>query len=90
MDHKEAGLLTDAIFIAFSIESLQTTQNYGCKSIGEFPFCIPSRRMAFERSDGSPGSQPSHSNAIVYIPGTKDRRKQFNKTFQDLGIIINL
>lgn len=89
MEHKERGLLKEAIFLAFSLEALQSTQGKDCSSIGEFTLCIPKKRIAFDKPDGTKGSVPSHSNVIVYIPGTVNNRDKFVKAFETLGIIIN-
>jgi hypothetical protein len=77
------GSVTSAIFVAFSIELLQTTQ------IGEagqapaslpldFPICFPARRVAYLRHEDSGqfrrASSPPHASAIVYLPQrTKER-----------------
>lgn len=75
---------TQAIFLAFSLEALQTTQS-SKHSIGEYPFCVPKKRIRFMRGD-SVGPAPSHSNVIVYI-GFKPAR--FARVFSDLGVIVN-
>ena len=89
MQERDSGLLTHGIFLCFSIEALQHTQRLGCPSIGEFPFCVPRQRIKFDRPDGTQGPAPSHSNAIVYVPGTVDKREVFRKVFGTEGIIIN-
>ena len=53
-----------AIYIGFNLEQLQTTQNYHKDSIALFPFCVPKKRVAFDRLDGTKGKAPSHSNII--------------------------
>lgn len=79
---------THGAFMAFSIEALQNTQGKGCPSIGEFPFCVPAKRIRFEGHAGK--NSPSHSNAIVYVPGSIDRRADFKDVFSQLGIVINV
>ena len=67
-----------AIFVAFSIEVLQTSQS------GSYGFgfadrvCVPRSRIKFR----GPGSSPSHANAIFYLGpyGTL-----FEEVFRSLG-----
>lgn len=75
-----------AIFICFSIEAMQTTQK-SIMSVGEFPFCVPRKRIAFDRPDGTRGSSPSHCNLIVYVPNTKDESAAFWNVFSELGMV---
>jgi hypothetical protein len=90
MDYREAGHLTHAIFLAFSVDALQTTQGKGCKPIAEFPFCVPAKRIAFVHSDdGAVKEAPSHSNMIVYVPGSVDRTEEFSRIFSSLGAVLN-
>lgn len=81
------GELTHAIFMAFSIEAMQTTQGKGCPSIGEFPICVPRKRIAFYNSAWNVGPAPSHSNLIAYVPGRIDRTETFREAFSELGLV---
>jgi hypothetical protein len=83
MSHHETGLMTDAIFMAFSAEALQYTQA-SPKAITDFTFCVPDKRIRFIHPDGRSES-PSHANVIVYVPGTVDATDSFIQTFQDVG-----
>ncbi len=87
MHHKQTTPgFTDAIYLAFSAEALQNTQNKGYPALGEFPICIPSKRIRF---DGHCKKiSPSHSNVIAYIPGARDNTKVFRKVFSSLGTVI--
>jgi hypothetical protein len=85
MEYRDSGSLKHAIFMCFSIEAAQNTQGKGCKSILEFPFCIPQRRIRFDSREGT-FSSPSHSNAIIYIPGQINKTAEFIKHFSDLGL----
>lgn len=89
MKHRDRGHLKHAIFLAFSIEALQTTQNKGCKSIAEFPFCVPSSRIKFVSPDNKELQSPSHSNMIIYVPGTADLTDKFYSIFHSLGNVLN-
>lgn len=86
----ESGDVNHAMFMAFSIEALQSTQKLGKRSIGEFMFCVPSKRIKFDTPEGLPDKHsPSHSNMLVYVPGIVDRSKIFIEQFESLGVIIN-
>lgn len=85
MSYASAGHLKHALFMAFSAEALQNTQGKGVPSVMSFPFCIPRKRIAFVDGSGVPGASPSHSNAIVYVPGSVDATEQFVHTFSTLG-----
>lgn len=85
MEHFASGKLTHAIFIAFSLQHLQTSQVCPV-SMMEFPICVPAKRLKFLDASGIEQTRPTHSNAIVYVPGTVDRTPLFIKTFKDLGV----
>lgn len=87
MSHLKTGAMTHAIFMAFSLEAMQSTQGKGVPSIAEFMFCIPSKRLAFVSPGGLPGLAPAHSNCIVYVPGSIDRSKRFQQEFEKLGVV---
>lgn len=89
MAERQTGNLRHAIFIAFSLEHLQTTQKPYSTSIGEFMFCVPKKRIAFDKPNGEKGPSPSHSNCIVYVPGSIDHSEIFIEQFQSLGVIVN-
>lgn len=77
-----------AIYMGFSLEQLQTSQRPGLKSIGEFPFCIPSKRIKFYYPSNPGKSAPSHSNVIAYIPGSVDYTDLFYDVFKDVGLVV--
>ena len=87
IEYRQSGSLNHAIFLAFSLEALQVTQSCDL-SIGDFPFCVPSSRMRFESPEGVPGDAPTHSNAIVYVPGIIDNTVMFRRAFSKLGKVI--
>lgn len=61
----EAGRVGRAVFVAFSLEALQTSQTE--RGIFDTPgavVCVPARRLAFVSPDGAQKS-PTHANAIV-------------------------
>jgi ParB family transcriptional regulator, chromosome partitioning protein len=63
-----AGIVQEAVFVGFSLEQLQTTQDKGVPSMIEFPFCVPAKRLRFVDPDDSGRNSPSHANVIVYVP----------------------
>lgn len=79
-----------AIYMGFSLEHLQSSQGKGVKSIGEFPFCIPKKRLQFHYPNDPSKASPSHSNVIVYVPGTIDRTDLFYDVFKTLGTVVNV
>lgn len=88
MAHKGRPDFTHGIFLAFSAEALQNTQNKGCEALGEFPICIPSKRIRFDGHSGK--NSPSHSNVIAYIPGTVDKTEKFKDVFMNVGTVLNV
>lgn len=80
--------LRHAMFMCFSAEALQSTQEKGTPAVGDFPFCVPSKRIRFDRPDYSAGEAPSHSNVIVYVPGTVDHTKNFWAEFNTVGSVM--
>ncbi len=88
---KDLGHLTHAIYIAFSLEQLQTTQNKGVPCLSDFPLCIPSRRIAYDDPvTGQPSGSPTHASAIVYVPGLLDQRESFAHVFSQFGSIVGV
>ena len=72
--------VTQAIWIGYSLEQLQTLQrSYGPTPI-DFPICIPKRRIAFVGRGGS----PSHANYITYLG---DRVAEFEQAFGEIGAV---
>lgn len=85
---RDQGRIADAIFMCFSVEALQTTQNKGTLSIGDFMICIPAKRISFDDPTGQRGGAPSHSNCIAYVPGRLDRSARFRSVFQGVGVVL--
>lgn len=84
MTYRSEGLLVHAIFLAFSVESLQTTQRDEQPAMMDFPICIPHKRIRFVSPTGKKNS-PTHANALIYVPGTIDRTDDFIRVFSALG-----
>lgn len=76
--------VSHAIFLAFSMEALSTTQRRGHLSMLDFPICVPSKRLRFV-AQGEAKTSPSHANAIAYVPGSIDRTDEFVAEFSEFG-----
>ena len=86
MCFRDSGHLQDAIFMAFSLEALQTTQASGPgRRMIDFAFCVPKRRIAFDHPNDTSKRAPSHSNAIIYVPSKRNRTGLFLEEFREVG-----
>lgn len=72
------GDVTEAIFVGFSIEILQTAQSDEYPNPTDFLCCIPRQRLKFC------GDQPTHANVIVYLG---NRGEAFAAAFSPFGVI---
>lgn len=81
--HREAGLLNHCVFVGFSLEQLQVTQNCTVP-IANFPICIPKSRVKFVSPSGIFNS-PTHGQVIAYVPGLINETATFYKVFSELG-----
>lgn len=101
MREREDRKITHAIFLSFTLNSLQTTQRKSTPAMGEFPCCILKKRVIFESpermsikgftdvpSARKPAPSP-HPSAMIYVPGIEDRSDLFEEHFSDLGTIMN-
>lgn len=75
------------LFLAFSIEALQTTQVDCPYSLAHFPTVIFNRRVPYiDPSTGKPVSGNTHASSVTYIPGRVNKTRLFFETFSQLGI----
>lgn len=72
-----------AIFLAFSMEALQTCQ----PSIRYYPMCIPNRRISFIDKTGQPVRGNTHASAFVYVHKRLDNTDRFAEVFRQFGSI---
>lgn len=79
------GDVTEALFIGFSVECLQTTQMVPGIPITQVPFCVLKRRIKFDYKEGDKKS-PSHANLVAYLG---KRPYKFLNTFNKFGAIAN-
>ena len=82
----DEGYVTHGIFLAYSIEQLQTSQSCVCPML-QFAVCVPSKRIRFLDPSGMLRTSPTHASAIVYVPGTKDATATFCRVFRAIGQI---
>jgi hypothetical protein len=84
------GRVEQAIFVGFNMEILQSSQG-GTWSCMDFPFCIPKKRIAFCKLVAGklePAEQPTHGNALVYLPPrarVREATKKFVEVFTPIG-----
>ena len=81
----ERANIGHAIFLAFSLEQLQTTQKPGQLSLMHFPVCIPSKRLRFHYRNHDKVS-PTHANCVTYVPGKIDLTSTFLSVFSTIGM----
>lgn len=90
MDHWDKGLVSQAIFLGFSMEQLSVSQNYHLHAMTDFVVCVPRKRIQFiDPNSNNRMRSPTHANVIVYVPGHVDRTELFEKEFSDLGRIMH-
>ena len=92
MSHRmDSPYFTGAIYVAFSMEQLQTTQSDHCvEALTDFTLCIPSKRIRFVSPEGEKNS-PTHGNAIVMVPGYcnwREMQLKFYEEFSTVGSIL--
>lgn len=65
----EAGRVTSALFVGFSVEILQTTQVDPVGQLPlEFPICVPSRRLAYDREGPCTGQCCVQHSPLPSLP----------------------
>jgi hypothetical protein len=81
------GNVGHAIFLAFSVEQMQSSQNKGVPPMLAYPFCVPSKRISFIDPNKTGRNAPSHSNMIIYVPGSIDVTYRFKEHFSSIGYV---
>lgn len=84
----DLGHTIHAIFLAYRLEMVRTTQIKCEHSLLEFPTCIFKRRLVFVLENGMPQSDIMFPSCITYVPGTKDKTALFVREFGDSGVIV--
>ena len=92
MRERAAGHIAHAVFVAFNLELLQSTQNSaereGVPALGEFLVCVPRGRVRYWAPEGRKMSSPTHGSVIGYVPGTVDASLDFCRAFAGIGSIM--
>ena len=93
----DMGVVEAAVFLAFSVELLQTTQvdNGDGEMVPlDFPICFPSTRVAFLDPSGKPFRGNTHASAIVLLPtvgeGGLEMIDRFVRQFSPIGRVVNV
>lgn len=88
-DLRADGLLRHALWVLFSLEPLQVTQNLpdGCPPIADFAVCFFNRRVEYQHLQRG-FNQPPHASAVAYIPGTENQLLRFIDVFEKHGRIM--
>ncbi len=83
----KGGHIDHAIFLAFSVDLLQTSQSC-LHAAGDFPVCFPSHRIKYLDVSLQAKTSPPNISAIIYVPGTKDNTEGFVNTFSHVGSVM--
>jgi ParB family chromosome partitioning protein len=68
------GQVTEAIWIGYSLQQLQTLQTDGRGPASRADFiCYPRKRIAFVNEQGMPSKAPTHANYIAYMGPNADQ-----------------
>lgn len=88
--HWRAGDVTEAIWIGYSLEQLQTLQRFKDTPL-DFPLCFPRKRIAFESPHDGKKKSPTHANYIAYLNRSRDAGEatgDFVTIFSQFGACI--
>ena len=76
------------IYLAFSLEILQTAQTYNdCVHPLDFTGCVLKERIKFEQN-GVPGEQPTHANMLVLLTEDEKRIRMFRELLEPYGKVF--
>lgn len=89
LDEIQLGHVSHGIYIAYSAEQMQTTQNDCTQSVLDFPLCIPKKRLDYVDQEGTEWTQGTHASAVVYVPGLVNNSELFKSEFAQFGKVIN-
>lgn len=90
-DFEARSYATHTGFVGFSLELLQSAQEYeGLLQPLDFACCVPKGRVKFDSmQDGvrKQGTQPTHANVLVLVSYDYERIKRFARAFDDVGYV---
>jgi hypothetical protein len=89
LDEIQLGHVSHAIYVAYSLEQVQTTQVDCTNSLLEYPICFPKTRLDYADEEGKEWTQGTHASAIVYVPGLINNSELFKSEFTQFGKVIN-
>lgn len=84
------GHIKTGIFVAFSIEQLQSSQQAKSPMTAHH-VCIPKKRIQFESAQGVKAKNPTHASAIVLVRGRTAPAETvtlFFEAFHTLGAVL--
>ncbi|MCL2447879.1 MAG: hypothetical protein FWD17_02905 [Polyangiaceae bacterium] len=81
----QAGRVSAATFIMFSLEQLQTLQLGTPPGPLDFPRCYPRRRVAYRTPGGGIGKSPTHASAIFLVSSEREAIERFHREFEGYG-----
>lgn len=81
------------IFLAFNLELLRLSQaDSKLPSVLRFPLCVPSERLEFLSADEhgqlKAQTKPTHTNAIIFMPGAASELAAFERAFSPFGDVL--
>lgn len=88
----ESARVDSAIFVGFSIEILQVAQQLKCDVPSNFPLCVPSERIPFDKWENNERvsqNQPGHANVIVLVTEDDMVVERFKRAFRPVGEVFN-
>lgn len=94
VDEWLSGRVKEAVFLAYSIELLQTSQfNPDTRyHAGSYSLCIPKKRIAYIDQFGNEQKSPTHAGVVIYVPNKENYKKSiqnFQKQFDEIGTTID-
>jgi ParB family chromosome partitioning protein len=86
IEHYRAGEVTEAVWIGYSLDQLQTLQSCEASPL-DFPLCVPTKRLHFT-TPGREAKSPTHGNYISWLPPRRhggSAHSMFSVVFQTIG-----
>lgn len=84
-DEFVADRLTEAVWVSFSLDTLQTSQNHGAFSVTDFPTWIPAKRLHYLNSNGEKTSKAPKPSAITYVTPEEDGLLRLREAVRELA-----
>lgn len=81
----KAGRVTQAIWVGYSLQQLQTLQRFETTPL-DFQLCFPKKRISFIKLDELSKTSPTHANYICNV--SKHGQVEFDKHFRQFGKVV--